>query len=79
MKSYLIRLQESEWSSGNGQCPSCSGIGPKFYHGSENKRTFYDTADKIGHEKYCLLARMMKDYGGQPVMIGKFKPPKRDV
>jgi len=77
MKSYLTRLQEKEWSFGNGQCPSCSGLSPKFYHGESHFASAYDTADKIGHENFCLIAKMMKDYGGNPLMLGKFKPVEK--
>ncbi len=71
MKSYVSRLREKEWSMGNGQCPACGGLGPGFYH-KENPKFIGRTVSDIGHSKFCLFARMMKDYGMNPVMLGHF-------
>jgi hypothetical protein len=70
MKSYVTRLREKEWSMGNGQCPECCGLSPKWYKGGFLNDV--KNPSKIGHEKFCLLARMMKDYGIRPVMLGNF-------
>ena len=70
MKSYVTKLREKEWSMGHGQCPECCGLGPSFY-----KDGFLNEIKNpvlIGHKRFCLLARMMKDYGIHPIILGNF-------
>ena len=53
-----------EWSMGNGQCPSCNGLGPVFDNPFDFRR------DSIGHEEGCELAQLMLDAGKSPMMKG---------
>jgi hypothetical protein len=78
MKSYLVRLKEKEWSMGNGQCPSCGGLAPGWYKKDGFSSDIRDPK-MIGHRKFCILARMLKDYGGTPIILGKFAPTTEDV
>lgn len=70
MKSYVTKLREKEWSMGHGQCPECCGLGPKLYlDGFANE---IKNPKLIGHSKFCLLARVMRDRELNPIMLGKF-------
>ena len=61
-------LKKQEWSMGNGQCPNCCGV-PESWHG----HPCHMTAETIGHEPGCLLAKALRAIGERPLMKGKFK------
>lgn len=69
MSAALSYLQRKEWSMGNGQCPDCYGVSPKWLG-----HPLYMTADSIGHKQGCPLATVIASLSATPVMIGSFVP-----
>lgn len=68
MSKALEYLKKLEWSMGNGQCPDCEGVPPRW-HG----HPLYLTADRIGHKCGCPMAQALTYLGETPLMCGEYK------
>lgn len=63
--SYLVK---KEWSMGNGQCPECCGVPPRW-HG----RWGYFNTDTIGHKQSCMLAAALRELRHTPLILGHYE------
>lgn len=64
-------LKSKEWIAGNGQCPECYGVSPRW-HG----HPLHLTSDTIGHKPNCELANALRELGQPVIFIGDFKSTK---
>lgn len=67
--SALKYLLSKEWGMGNGQCPECFGV-PEEGHG---RHPAHYSAEFIGHDLDCMLAKSIKELGGHPLFQGGYK------
>ncbi|MDY6862956.1 MAG: hypothetical protein SV062_08205 [Thermodesulfobacteriota bacterium] len=63
----LKYLKKQEWSMGNGQCPECYGVSPKWLG-----HPLHLDSSTIGHKPGCQMAESLSSLGATPVMIGEF-------
>ncbi len=56
-------LRVNEWSRGNGQCPVCNGISPKFYDSSYPKPAKARITRETGHRLNCSFATQLRSVG----------------
>lgn len=59
-------IMEGEWKMGNGQCPDCHGVSPKWVGDFR-----YKTIETVGHEIDCPRASAILELGGNPKMVGQ--------
>lgn len=66
MKKAVEFLRGKEWTMGNGQCHSCTGMKPGLWY----PHPCCTSPDQEGHKVGCTLAAALESLGEKVVYIG---------